>query len=77
MGGQTFKAPDGFLVKMDEKNHHLHKPVLIGEVKADGQFNVVWKTAGPIKAQPWSPFIAGNDKKKDEPEVKTAAAKKS
>ena len=22
------------------------------------------------KAQPWSPFIAGNDKKKDEPEVK-------
>jgi urea transport system substrate-binding protein len=77
MGGQTFQAPDGFLVKMDEKNHHLHKPVFIGEVKADGQFNVVWKTKGPIKAQPWSPFIAGNDKKKDEPDaaVKTAAAK--
>ena len=67
MGGQTFKAPSGFIAKMDEKNHHLHKPVLIGEVKADGQFNVVWKTKGPIKAQPWSPFIAGNDKKKDEP----------
>jgi len=67
-GGQTFKAPSGFTIKMDEKNHHLHKPVLIGEVKADGQFNVVWKTKGPIKAQPWSPFIAGNDKKKDEPE---------
>ena len=47
MGGQTFKAPDGFTVKMDEKNHHLHKPVFIGEVKADGQFNVVWKTQGP------------------------------
>jgi urea transport system substrate-binding protein len=78
MGGQTFKAPDGFLVKMDEKNHHLHKPVLIGEVKSDGQFNVVWKTAGPIKAQPWSPFIVGNDKKKDEPEMaKPAVAKKS
>lgn len=68
MGGQTFKAPDGYTVKMDEKNHHLHKPVLIGEVKADGQFNVVWKTKGPIKAQPWSPYIPGNDKKKDEPE---------
>jgi urea transport system substrate-binding protein len=75
MSGQTFKAPDGFVVKMDEKNHHLHKPVLIGEVKADGQFNVVWKTAGPIKAQPWSPFIAGNDKKKDEPVVVKTAAK--
>jgi len=70
MAGQTFKAPSGIVSKMDEKNHHLHKSVFIGEVKADGQFNVVWKTPGPVKAQPWSPFIAGNDKKKDEPEMK-------
>ena len=70
MAGQTFKAPSGFTVQMDEKNHHLHKPVFIGEVRADGQFKVVWKTPGPIKAAPWSPYIAGNDKKKDEPEVK-------
>ena len=35
MGGQTFTAPSGFTAKMDEKNHHLHKPVFIGEVKAD------------------------------------------
>lgn len=71
MGGQTFKAPSGFTAKMDEKNHHLHKPVFIGEVKADGQFNVVWKTPGPVKAKPWSPFIEGNDKKKDEPDGKS------
>ena len=70
MAGQTFKAPSGIVSKMDEKNHHLHKSVFIGEVKADGQFNVVWKTPGPVKAQPWSPFIAGNDTKKDEPEGK-------
>ena len=70
MAGQTFKAPSGIVSKMDEKNHHLHKSVFIGEVKADGQFNVVWKTPGPVKAQPWSPYITGNDKKKDEPEVK-------
>ncbi|WP_207301076.1 urea ABC transporter substrate-binding protein [Aquabacterium lacunae] len=70
MAGQTFKAPGGFMSKMDEKNHHLHKPVFIGEVKADGQFKVVWKTPGPVKAQPWSPYIPGNDKKKDEPEGK-------
>ena len=67
MAGQTFKAPSGFVLKMDEKNHHLHKPVMIGEVQAKGQFDVVWKTKGPIKAQPWSPYIPGNDKKKDEP----------
>src|SRR4051794_40588798 len=67
MGGQTFPAPSGITSTMDAKNHHLHKAVFIGEIKADGQFNVVWKTKGPVKAQPWSPFIAGNDKKKDEP----------
>ena len=70
MAGQTFKAPSGIVSKMDEKNHHLWKSVFIGEVKADGQFNVIWKTPGPVRAQPWSPFIAGNDKKKDEPEMK-------
>ncbi len=68
MAGQTFKAPSGFVVKMDEKNHHLHKPVFIGEVRADGQFNVVWKTKGPVRAQPWSPFIPGNEKKAEVPQ---------
>jgi urea transport system substrate-binding protein len=63
MAGQTFKAPSGFTLTMDKTNHHLHKPVMIGEVKGDGQFNVVWKTKGPIRAQPWSPFIAGNEGK--------------
>src|SRR5438046_10261602 len=74
MAGQTFTAPSGITSKMDEKNHHLHKAVFIGEVKADGQFNVVWKTSGPVKAKPWSPYIAGNEKKKDEPEGKTKTA---
>ena len=67
MAGQTFKAPGGFISTMDPKNHHLHKPVFIGEIKADGQFKTVWKTPGPIKAQPWSPYIEGNDKKPGEP----------
>jgi len=70
MAGQTFPAPSGITSKMDEKNHHLHKSVFIGEVRADGQFNVVWKTPGPVKAQPWSPFIPENKGKKDEPEKK-------
>ena len=72
MAGQTFKAPSGIVSTMDPKNHHLHKAVFIGEVKADGQFNVVWKTPGPVKAKPWSPYIPGNDKKKDEPDGKSA-----
>ena len=63
MAGQTVKAPSGFTLTMDKTNHHLHRPVYIGEVKADGQFNIVWKTKGPVRAQPWSPFIPGNEGK--------------
>ncbi|MGI4815187.1 MAG: urea ABC transporter substrate-binding protein [Janthinobacterium lividum] len=62
MIGQTFAAPSGFTLTMDG-NHHLHKPVMIGEVRADGQFNVVWKTKTAIRAQPWSPYIPGNESK--------------
>ena len=63
VAGQTFKAPSGFEIKMDEHNHHLHKPVFIGEIQADGQFKVVWKTEGPIRAMPWSPFVPDSAKK--------------
>lgn len=63
MSGQTFAAPSGFTLKMDETNHHLHKPVMIGEIQADGQFEVVYQTKTSIRAQPWSPFIAGNENK--------------
>ncbi|MRX09580.1 urea ABC transporter substrate-binding protein [Pseudoduganella sp. FT25W] len=63
MAGQTYKAPDGFTLTMDATNHHLHKPVFIGEIRPDGQFNVVWKTPGPVRANPWSPYIPGNEGK--------------
>lgn len=57
MAGQTFAAPSGYVLTMDPVNHHLHKPVMIGEIRADGQFNVVYKTPTAIVAQPWSPYI--------------------
>jgi urea transport system substrate-binding protein len=63
IGYQTVKAPSGFTATLDAKNHHLHKPVFIGEVKADGQFKIVWKTPGPIRADAWSPFIPESSKK--------------
>lgn len=65
LAGQTFAAPSGYTLTMDKTNHHLHKPVMIGEIQDDGQFSVVWQTEGPLRAQPWSPFIPGNDKKPD------------
>jgi urea transport system substrate-binding protein len=63
VGYQSVKAPSGFAIQMDAKNHHLHKPVFIAEVKGDGQFQVVWKTEGPIRAQAWSPYIPESSKK--------------
>jgi urea transport system substrate-binding protein len=38
-------------------NHHITKPVFIGEVRADGQFDVVWKTPGLVPGDAWSDFL--------------------
>jgi urea transport system substrate-binding protein len=65
MYGQKVAAPSGFTLEMGN-NHHLYKPVMIGEVRANGQFNVVYKTPKTIRAKPWSPYIAGNEGKPDE-----------
>src|SRR4026208_107896 len=51
--GQTFLAPGG-QIKMDEANQHTYKPVLIGEILKDGQFKVVSRSKGLVKAEPWS-----------------------
>ncbi|HEY4363549.1 MAG TPA: urea ABC transporter substrate-binding protein [Bryobacteraceae bacterium] len=41
-------------------NHHITKPVYIGEVKGDGQFNVVWKSTGTVPGDAWSDFLPGS-----------------
>lgn len=38
-------------------NHHLSKPVLIGEIQDDGQFEVVWETADTVIGDAWSDFL--------------------
>jgi len=38
-------------------NHHLTKPVLIGEIQADGQFETVWKTPGTVPGDAWTDFL--------------------
>jgi urea transport system substrate-binding protein len=41
-------------------NHHITKPVLIGEIKADGQFDTVWKTDGLVAGDAWSKYLEGS-----------------
>ncbi len=38
-------------------NHHITKPVLIGEIQADGQFETVWQTEGLVAGDAWSDFL--------------------
>jgi len=42
------------------KNHHLSKPVLIGEIQDDGQFEVVWETDSTVAGDAWSDFLPGS-----------------
>jgi urea transport system substrate-binding protein len=41
-------------------NHHITKPVFIGEIKGDGQFDVVWKTDGLVAGDAWSKELEGS-----------------
>jgi len=41
-------------------NHHITKPVLIGEIQDDGQFEVVWQTSGLVAGDAWSDYLPGS-----------------
>jgi urea transport system substrate-binding protein len=41
-------------------NHHITKPVFIGEIKADGQFSVVYKTKDLVPGDAWSKELEGS-----------------
>ncbi|WP_425269021.1 urea ABC transporter substrate-binding protein [Gordonia lacunae] len=50
--GVSYQAPEG-LVTVDGENHHVTKTARIGRVTADGQFDVVWSSDGPIEPDPF------------------------
>src|SRR5271170_5768240 len=41
-------------------NHHITKPVFIGEIRGDGQFDVVWKTPGAVPGEAWSRYLSSD-----------------
>lgn len=59
MIGQKAKNLTGGTAVMG-KNHHLSKPVLIGEIQANGQFEVVSETKGLVEGDAWSDFLPGS-----------------
>jgi branched-chain amino acid transport system substrate-binding protein/urea transport system substrate-binding protein len=60
--GEQIVSPGGNTVIMNA-NHHVTKPVLIGEVNAKGQFDIVYQS-DPVAPNPWSPYLPENAKRK-------------
>ena len=61
--GLEFDAPGG-KKKMHPSNQHTFKQVYIGEIRADGQFDIVWKTPGLVEPDSYSKLLwAGNEAK--------------
>jgi len=55
MWGQEFPNLTGGTAVMGT-NHHLSKPVLIGEIRADGQFDIISETE-PVPGDAWTDFL--------------------
>jgi urea transport system substrate-binding protein len=58
MIGRKVKSPSGYEVEM-LSNHHMAKPVMIGEVQANGQFSIVYRSK-PLQPKAWSPYVEAN-----------------
>ncbi len=59
MIGLTYPNLSGGVAEM-HANHHLSKPVLIGEIQDDGQFEVVWETSDTVIGDAWSDHLPGS-----------------
>jgi urea transport system substrate-binding protein len=57
LAGLRLQAPSGFTVRMDDSNHHLHKPAFIGRFTADAHILPVWNSGGLVPPEPWSPWL--------------------
>ncbi|MBI1846761.1 MAG: urea ABC transporter substrate-binding protein [Candidatus Rokubacteria bacterium] len=58
---RVLKAIEGLQVsspvgkyKVDAENHHTWKPVFIGKIREDGQFEIVHRTKDWVRPAPWS-----------------------
>ncbi|MDJ0942782.1 MAG: urea ABC transporter substrate-binding protein [Kiloniellales bacterium] len=56
MYGQTVPNLTGGTAVMNV-NHHLSKPVLIGEIQDDGMIETVWSTDAEVPGDAWSDYI--------------------
>ncbi|MEM9092280.1 MAG: urea ABC transporter substrate-binding protein [Cyanobacteria bacterium P01_F01_bin.53] len=53
--GQVFEAPGGTVTM--QPNHHISKTVRMGQIRADGLFDIVSATDGPVDPIPWNQYV--------------------
>ncbi len=53
--GLTFNAPGGE-VKIDPENQHTWRPVKVGKIRMDGQFDIVWDSKNSVRPDPYPKF---------------------
>jgi urea transport system substrate-binding protein len=51
---QSLNAPEG-IVSVDDETHHTWRPVYVGRIRADGQFDLVWSSGTPVRPVPYPP----------------------
>jgi urea transport system substrate-binding protein len=42
---------------MHRTNHHTYKPAYVGRVRADGQFDILWRSRELVEPQAFSPYL--------------------
>lgn len=57
--GQTLSAPSG-VVYIDPNTQHTWRTVLIGKVRTDGNFDLIWDSGRPVRPVPYPGFLAKN-----------------
>lgn len=60
MSHQSLDAPEG-IVSIDAENHHTWRPVYIGKVRSDAQFDIVWSSESSIRPEPYPLSRSHND----------------
>jgi urea transport system substrate-binding protein len=49
---QSLNAPEG-IVSIDEETQHTWRPVHVGRIRSDGQFDIVWRSVKPVRPVPY------------------------
>ncbi len=52
---QSLRAPEG-VVSVEPANAHLWKPVRVGKIHPNGQFEIVWESAHPVAPEPFPTY---------------------